>query len=115
MLINFLSLPRKLRLDYEGGIDHVMNRGDRKEAINLDDPDRQRFVETRVDKDLESRPKGDEQRAERVVRLRRGNDDDLALDCRATNGLFLCRSYGACLVGWWRFYKHGAPPELNWV
>jgi REP-associated tyrosine transposase len=39
-------MPRKLRLEYEGAIYHVMNRGDRKEDIFLDDPDRQRFLET---------------------------------------------------------------------
>jgi REP element-mobilizing transposase RayT len=39
-------MPRKLRLQYEGAIYHVMNRGDRKEAIFLDDPDRQRFLAT---------------------------------------------------------------------
>ena len=39
-------MPRKLRLEYEGAIYHVMNRGDRKEDIFVDDPDRQRFLET---------------------------------------------------------------------
>jgi hypothetical protein len=39
-------MPRKLRLEYEGAIYHLMNRGDRKEDIVVDDPDRQRFLET---------------------------------------------------------------------
>jgi len=39
-------VPRKLRLEYEGAIYHLMNRGDRKEPIFLDDQDRQRFVAT---------------------------------------------------------------------
>ena len=39
-------MPRKLRLEYEGAIYHVMNRGDRREAIFLDDKDRERFLET---------------------------------------------------------------------
>lgn len=39
-------MPRKLRLEYEGAIYHVMNRGDRREPIFVDDEDRQRFVET---------------------------------------------------------------------
>jgi len=30
-------MPRKLRLEYEGAIYHVMNRGDRSEAIFKDD------------------------------------------------------------------------------
>src|SRR6266498_1205479 len=39
-------MPRKLRLEYPGAIYHVMNRGDRREDIFLDDADRCRFVET---------------------------------------------------------------------
>ena len=39
-------MPRKLRLEYAGAIYHLMNRGDRKEDIFVDDPDRQRFLET---------------------------------------------------------------------
>ena len=39
-------MPRKLRLEYAGAIYHLMNRGDRKDDIFVDDPDRQRFLET---------------------------------------------------------------------
>ena len=39
-------MARKLRLEYAGAIYHVMNRGDRREPIFQDDPDRKRFVET---------------------------------------------------------------------
>ena len=39
-------MPRKLRVEYEGAIYHVMNRGDRREAIFLGDPDRRLFVQT---------------------------------------------------------------------
>ena len=39
-------MPRQLRIEYEGAIYHVMNRGDRREAIFEDDTDRQRFVTT---------------------------------------------------------------------
>jgi putative transposase len=39
-------MARKLRLQYAGAIYHVMNRGDRREAIFEDDQDRQRFLET---------------------------------------------------------------------
>jgi putative transposase len=39
-------MARKLRIEYEGAIYHVMNRGDRREPIFIDDADRQRFVET---------------------------------------------------------------------
>jgi len=39
-------MPRKLRLKYAGAIYHVMNRGDRREDIFLDDEDRCRFVHT---------------------------------------------------------------------
>ena len=36
----------KLRVEYPGAIYHVMNRGDRRELIFMDDADRQRFIET---------------------------------------------------------------------
>ena len=46
MVVTLPGMPRKLRLEYEGAIYHVMNRGDRKEEICRDDPDRERFLET---------------------------------------------------------------------
>ena len=39
-------MARKLRLQYPGAVYHVMNRGDRREDIFVDDQDRERFVET---------------------------------------------------------------------
>ncbi len=39
-------MARKLRVEYPGAINHVMNRGDRREPIFADEPDHQRFVET---------------------------------------------------------------------
>ena len=39
-------MPRKLRVEYEGAIYHVMNRGDRREPILLDDEDRRLFLQT---------------------------------------------------------------------
>jgi REP element-mobilizing transposase RayT len=39
-------MPRQLRIEYEGAIYHVMNRGDRREPIFHDDFDRKRFVAT---------------------------------------------------------------------
>jgi REP element-mobilizing transposase RayT len=39
-------VPRKLRVEYEGAIYHVMNRGDRREPIFVDDEDREKFIET---------------------------------------------------------------------
>ncbi len=39
-------MARKLRVEYPGAIYHVMNRGDRREAIFKDDQDRLRFVTT---------------------------------------------------------------------
>ena len=39
-------MARKLRVEYAGAIYHVMNRGDRRERIFVDDADRQRFVQT---------------------------------------------------------------------
>ena len=37
-------MPRQLRREYAGAIYHVMNRGDRREDIFLDDEDRKRFL-----------------------------------------------------------------------
>jgi putative transposase len=39
-------MARKLRVQYQGAFYHVINRGDRREAIFLDDQDRSRFVDT---------------------------------------------------------------------
>ncbi len=35
---------RQLRVEYEGAIYHLMSRGDRREAIFLDDKDREQFI-----------------------------------------------------------------------
>ena len=37
-------VPRKLRIEYPGAVYHVMNRGDRRENIFLDDEDREGFM-----------------------------------------------------------------------
>ena len=39
-------VARKLRSEYGGAVYHLLNRGDRREPIVLDDQDRTRFVET---------------------------------------------------------------------
>ena len=39
-------MARKLRVEYEGAIYHVMNRGDRRESIFWDDQDRLLFLKT---------------------------------------------------------------------
>src|SRR5438045_1145285 len=39
-------MARKLRIQYAGAIYHVINRGDRREAIFADDQDRRRFLST---------------------------------------------------------------------
>lgn len=39
-------MPRKLRIQYEGAIYHVMSRGDRREDIFMDDRDRELFLKT---------------------------------------------------------------------
>ena len=39
-------MPRQLRVQYSGAIYHVMNRGDRREAIFLGDEDRESFLAT---------------------------------------------------------------------
>jgi len=39
-------MPRPLRVEFAGAIYHLMNRGDRREPIFLDDPDRRTFLAT---------------------------------------------------------------------
>jgi REP element-mobilizing transposase RayT len=39
-------MARKVRIQYPGAIYHVMNRGDRREAIFEDDEDRERLLKT---------------------------------------------------------------------
>jgi putative transposase len=39
-------MARKLRVEYPGALYHVMNRGNRREPIFLDDQDRQQFLDT---------------------------------------------------------------------
>ncbi|MCP5518735.1 MAG: transposase [Verrucomicrobiales bacterium] len=39
-------MARKLRVEYPGAVYHVLNRGNRREAIFRDDTDRQRFLDT---------------------------------------------------------------------
>jgi len=39
-------MPRHLRIEHPGAIDHLMNRGDRREPIFGDDADQKRFLET---------------------------------------------------------------------
>jgi len=46
MVLRDHAVPRKLRIEYEGAICHVLNRGDRREPIFRDDADRKRFLET---------------------------------------------------------------------
>src|SRR5580700_3493669 len=40
------SMPRQMRVEYAGAIYHVMSRGDRREAIFLDEGDRHNFLKT---------------------------------------------------------------------
>jgi len=39
-------MRRQVRIELEGAMDHVMARGDRREAIVRDDGDRRNFVRT---------------------------------------------------------------------
>jgi len=40
------NMARKLRVEYPEAVYHVLNRGNRREAIFRDDTDRQHFVDT---------------------------------------------------------------------
>jgi REP element-mobilizing transposase RayT len=39
-------MARKMRIQYPGAIYHVVNRGDRRDAILEDDEDRERLLQT---------------------------------------------------------------------
>jgi len=39
-------MPRKPRVEYAGAMHHVMSRSDQREAVFLDDVDRQDFLKT---------------------------------------------------------------------
>ena len=41
-----LTMRRELRIEYSGAIYHVINRGDQRDDIFLDDQDRQKFLST---------------------------------------------------------------------
>src|SRR5260370_5246751 len=41
-----MVVPRKLRIEYSGAIYHVMNRGNRREDIFIDEQDRRKFLAT---------------------------------------------------------------------
>ena len=45
-MVESLRMARKLRMEYEGAIYHVMNRGDRREPIFKSDKDCELFLET---------------------------------------------------------------------
>jgi REP element-mobilizing transposase RayT len=42
----FWRVARKVRIEYPGAVYHVMNRGDRREAIFRNDADREQFLGT---------------------------------------------------------------------
>jgi putative transposase len=44
--VSFTTMVRKVRVEYEGAIYHVMNRGDRQEPIYLDERDAREFEKT---------------------------------------------------------------------
>jgi hypothetical protein len=57
---------RGLRVEYSGAVAHVINRGDRREAIVRDDGDRQRLLETPAE-----RAEADHRKAHIARQLRR--------------------------------------------
>ena len=90
-------MPRLMRIEYPGGIYHVMSRGNRREPLFLDDGDRHDFLKTLAEAcrknhfhlvvetpegnlvagmrwkeaDLRRRPKGDPGKLSLAARLRR--------------------------------------------
>ncbi len=96
-------MARKLRVQYPGAIYHVMNRGDRREAIYINDKDRQLFLETLGEATEKAQleragsggpPQGGPAQIEDRGEIATGDDHDAGVDCPAT--LHGCR--GPCLV-----------------
>ena len=46
MLVEDFFMARKARVECEGAVYHVLDRGDRREPIFKDDANRRRFLET---------------------------------------------------------------------
>ena len=73
-------MARKLRVQYPGAIYHVMNRGDRREAIFIDDQDRVLFLDTLAEAcektDWQERPAKGEDRGTAAA----GDHDDPRVD-----------------------------------
>jgi hypothetical protein len=66
-------MARKLRIQYPGAIDHVMNRGGRREAIFEEDQDRELLGTLRMgwsEPDLSARRKGEPKKAALARQLR---------------------------------------------
>jgi hypothetical protein len=59
-------MARKLRVEYAGAIDHVVNRGDRRKRIIAEELKRWRWQEA----NLKTRPKGDPVKVALAARLR---------------------------------------------
>ena len=85
-------MPRTMRVEYPGAIYHVMDRGDRREDIFVDDVDRQDILKTLAEacqktgwqeseeSDLASRRKADPDKLAIAVRLR--NETTLPIEQR---------------------------------
>src|SRR6266480_4573382 len=75
-------MPRKLRVEYAGAIYHLMNRGDRRESIFVDNEDRRLFLETlgeRIGVATETEGRCEESPDGGATAC--GDDDELAVDC----------------------------------
>ena len=75
------AMPRKLRVEHEGAIYHVMNRGDRREPIFMDKEDQHLFLETLRETCEKT---GWQVHAYCLMATAAcGDGDDLAVDCAA--------------------------------
>ena len=67
-------MPRFMRIEYPGAIYHVMSRGNRQEAIFVQEADRYDVLKTREESDLSRHPKSAPGKRAIAARLRRGDD-----------------------------------------
>jgi len=73
-----IATMRKLRVEYPGAIYHVMNRGDRREAIFADEIDRKLFLERKVEKKGSVKRKGVKKGSVKSIDKYFGLSEDIA-------------------------------------
>jgi len=105
-------MARKLRVQYPGAIYHVMNRGDRREAIFKDDQNRARFRDEteleHAEKIIQSRLKKLGWKEDDLARIAKGRPEKvkLALDLRKDTTSTIKWIAARLHMGSWTYLNH---------